>query len=111
MFIRLFAYADNERTAKSIANDVLSSLARCIDKVDYVSCEPYWKIDGTYKIEMSIVFVNQLTDSQFHSFMNDVSDKWLFFGSPPDELLASDTTEGCSYIKTGVSLINVFLND
>lgn len=111
MFIRLFAYADSECSAKIVANNTLNSISKSINSMEYVTCEPYWKMDGVYKIEMKVVLEDQLTDSQFHDFMDDVSDKWLFYGSPTDELLASDTTEGCNYIKRGVSLINVFLND
>ena len=109
MFIRLFAYANNENNAKLVTNSVLDSIYHNIDKIEYDSCEPYWKINGIYKVEIKVLLKESLTDGQFQFFINDISDKWLLFGSPTDEFLASETTEGCNYIKSGVSLINIFI--
>jgi hypothetical protein len=35
-------------------------------------------------------------------------EKWIEFGNPIDEVLASETTKGCNYIKKGINMINIF---
>ena len=110
MFIRLFAYAANDDEARVVAENCLGSLSQNISAVEYTLSEPYRKMDGVYKVELTVSFVQDLSDSQFKVFLDDVSDKWTTFGTPVNEYLASDTTEGCEYIRDGISLINIFMS-
>lgn len=111
MFIRLFSYASNELDSKQIVDNILKSINVYIDKVEFVLCKPYWKMSGVYENEVRVVFKNDLTDVQLNTWLYDISDKWLYLGSPITEMLASETTKDCHYIIDGVSMINVILDD
>lgn len=111
MLIRIFTYASSESDSKQIVDNTLRRLNDSIDTVEYISCKPYWKINGIYENEVRIVFKNDLTDVQLNTWLNDISDKWLYWGSPVTEMLASETTNDCHYIIDGVTMINVLLND
>lgn len=52
-------------------------------------------------------FNEAFTQNEFARFLENISDKWTDYG---DSVLASDTTEGCNYIKKGVGLIEIFFN-
>lgn len=58
-------------------------------------------LEEILKVNISIV--------SFESFLKSISDKWLKYGFPvTDELLASETNSG-RYIRTKVSMANIFL--
>lgn len=109
MFIRLFAYAIDETKAKMVLDDVIKAIKFDIEGIDYLKCEPYWKMDGIYEMELKITLKRKLSDTEFNAFLENVSDRWMLFGTPPDEMLTSITMEGCSYIKNGVYLLNVLM--
>jgi hypothetical protein len=108
VFIRLFAHSTNEDDSKRIFNEMLSFERDNIDKIEYLVIEPYWKIDGLYKLEANLNFKIAFTEERITKFLNSISDKWTFFGNPIEEALASETTEGCIYIKNGVNMVNIF---
>ena len=111
MFIRLFAYAANEPKSRQIVDNAVKGICDYIDSIEIISCKPYWKISGVYENEVKVVLKNDLTDAQLKTWLNDISDKWLYWGSPANEMLASETTEDCHYIMDGVNMINVFLDE
>ena len=102
MFIRLFAYAINEIKAKNVLDDVLKAIELDLERIDFLICEPYWKMDGIYEMELKISLKRELSDTELNTFLENISDRWMLFGTPPDEMLASITMEGCNYIKKGV---------
>lgn len=79
-----------------------------IDKIEYVAIEPYWKIDGIYILEVNVDLKIAFTEERVTKFLDSISDKWTFFGDPIEEALASEATEGCSYIINGVNMVNIF---
>ena len=111
MFIRLFAIAVNESEAKTVAENVLSSIRSYIESVDYVKCVPYWKIDGLYEVEMKVLVKASFSDTLLNRFLDDISDKWACLGSPANEFLASVTAKDCNFIKTGIYMINILMNE
>lgn len=108
VFIRLFAHSTNEDDSKRIFNEMMDCELDNIDNIEYVAIEPYWKIDGIYKLEANVNFKITFTEKRITKFLDSISDKWTFFGNPVEEALASETTEGCNYIKNGVNMVNIF---
>lgn len=60
-----------------------------------------------FKTKLEVQFNEAFTQNEFARFLENISDKWTDYG---DSVLASDTTEGCNYIKDGVGLIEIFFN-
>ena len=60
-----------------------------------------------FEIGFEVQFNEAFTQDKFTRFLESISDKWTDYG---DSVLASDTTEGCNYIKDGVGLIEIFFN-
>ena len=58
-----------------------------------------------FEIGFEVQFNEAFTQEKFERFLESISDKWIEFGL---SILASDTTEGCNYIKEGVGLIEIF---
>lgn len=108
MFMRLFVEADNSQTSEKMLKDVCAVLQKEVKKIEIKKNEPYWKMQGIYVLETNIDFINEISRPTLNDFFNGISDKWLFFGDPVDEALASDTNKGCTYIKKGLKMINIF---
>lgn len=107
MFVRLFAECGNQESALEIYRDVMDGLKEEVIKEKIISVKPYWKMNGIYVVEAELDFKNGLSEEKCHAFLTSIADQWLCFGDPPNEVLASVTTEGCSYMKKGVYLINI----
>ena len=60
-----------------------------------------------FEIGFEVQFNEAFTQDKFTRFLESISDKWTDYG---DSVLASDTTEGCNYIKEGIGLIEIFFN-
>lgn len=108
MFIRLFTHSSNEEESKKILNEIIDKELQYIDKIEYVTIEPYWKLDGIYIVEVNVNLIVEFNEEKIKDFLQSISDKWIYFGNPLEEALASETTEGCNYIKDGINMINIF---
>lgn len=108
MFIRLFTYSTNEEEYKKILNEIINKEIQFIDKIEYVTFEPYWKLDDIYKVEVNLNLKEKLSEERIKKIFDSISDKWMYFGDPIEEALASETMEGCNYIKDGVNMIDIF---
>ena len=108
MFINLFIYSNDEEEAKKIVNELLQSERQYIKEIEYKRFEPYWKFDDMFEIEFEVQFNEAFTQEKFERFLEGISDKWADYG---DSVLASDTTEGCNYIKDGIGLINIIYDE
>ena len=108
MYIRLFAISCNKDEAIHIFNNVISEIKNNnIRSQEIVKNEPYWKIDGVYVVEVDLELASSFSNEQIEVFLYSIADKWVFFGNPINEALASDTTEGCNYLKNGIKMINI----
>ena len=107
MFIRIFTYFQDEYKIKMMINEIINKQIDNINKVEYITIEPYWKIEGVYKVEVEVDLESELTEQVREKFLYSISDKWTYFGKPIEEALASETTEGCNYIKDGINMINI----
>ena len=76
-----------------------------IKKCEVRNLTSYWKIENVYIIEAII----ELYQDKLKHFLDFFSDTWMELGNPIDELLASKSNEGCTYIRNGFILINIFL--
>lgn len=108
MYIRLLSYSDDKEQAKKIVNDLLQNERQYINKIEYKRFEPYWKFDDMFEIGFEVQFNEAFTQDKFTRFLESISDKWTDYG---DSVLASDTTEGCNYIKGGIGLINIIYDE
>ena len=108
MYIRLLQYSDDKENAKKIVNDLLQNERQYINKIEYKRFEPYWKFDDMFEIEFEVQFNEAFTQNEFERFIGKISDKWTRLGDPVHSILASDTTEGCNYIKKGIGLIKIY---
>ena len=107
MHIKVFTYSKNEKETKKIINELLKNELQYIKEIEYKQFEPYWKFDDMFKTKLEVQFNEAFTQNEFARFLENISDKWTDYG---DSVLASDTTEGCNYIKEGVGLIEIFFN-
>lgn len=108
MLFRLFAYSNDEVEAKSVFESIINDIESSIVYKEYKKIEPYWKIEGIYVVTVRIELHNDFEGENKEDFLKSISDKWITFGNPIDEVLASETTEGCNFIKKGVNMINIF---
>ncbi|KYN78010.1 hypothetical protein A0J52_01625 [Clostridium sporogenes] len=108
MLFRLFAYSNNKDEAKFVFNSIIKNIESSIVYKEYKKIEPYWKIDGIYVVEVKVEFYKGLYEKNKEEFLKSIADKWTVFGNPIQEIIASDTTEGCMYIKKGIKMINIF---
>lgn len=108
MLFRLFAYSNSESEAKKVFDSIINNIENSIVYKEYKKIEPYWKIEGIYVIEVKIELDKDFNEEKKEEFLKSIADKWTMFGNPVDEVLASETTEGCNYIKKGVNMINIF---
>ncbi len=107
MFIRIFTYFQNEYQIKMMIDEIISKQIESINKVEYITIEPYWKIPGIYKVEVEVDLKLEFTEQVREKFLYSISDKWAYFGKTMEEALASETTEGYNYIKNGINMINI----
>ncbi|MDE7252850.1 MAG: hypothetical protein K2O32_07910 [Acetatifactor sp.] len=106
MIIRYFVYAQQKDESIEIVEDTLKIIDGDIVLKEYLVIEPYWKIDGMYTVELGIKF-NDKT-KQIKSFLDNLSDYWITFGEPVDEILTSQKGQNC-YIKDNrIEMINIF---
>lgn len=108
MYIRLFANANNSDEALQILDRAIYSIKNDIETQEIVKLEPYWKIEGVYIVETNIVLRERIKEEQLKHFLNEIADKWIFYGGHVNEALTSETTQGCNYIKKGINMINIF---
>ena len=107
MYIRLLSYSDDEEQAKKIVNELFKNEQSYIKKIEHERFEPYWKFDDMFEIEFEVQFNEAFTQKEFERFIGKISDKWICLGDPVHSILASDTTEGCNYIRKGIGLIKI----
>ena len=60
-----------------------------------------------FEIEFEVQLNEAFTQDKFTRFIKSISDKWTCLGDPVHSILASDTTEGCNYIRKGIGLIKI----
>lgn len=107
MFIRLYENAKSEREARLVLEKVLKIFEPVLKNKEIKKVEPYWKIDGVYVVEMTMLISEDKTEVEINGILESIADKWTRFGSPTTELLASDTTENCNFILEGLKMINI----
>lgn len=108
MLFRVFEYSKNQHEAKLIFEHIISEIQNSIISKEYKKIEPYWKVEGIHIVEVLIKLNKSFNKNQHEEFLRSISDKWISYGDPVNEIIASETTEGCNYIKKDVSMINIF---
>jgi hypothetical protein len=108
MLFRVFEYSNNENDAKVIFDDIINNIKDYITNKNYIKIEPYWKIKGIYVVEVKIQFNKNFNDIILKKFLMSIAYKWMEFGNPIDEVLASETMDECNYIKKDINMINIF---
>ncbi len=107
MFIRLYVNAKSEPKARLVLEKVIKIFQPVLKNKEIQKVEPYWKIDGVYVVEITMVISECKTNVEINRILESIADKWTRFGSPTTELLASDTTENCNFILDGLKMINI----
>ncbi|MBR6666201.1 MAG: hypothetical protein IKL22_10875 [Lachnospiraceae bacterium] len=105
MIIKFFIESKMEDQAIQLVEGSLNEIEEIIISKEVKNIMPYWKMENTYVIEMKI----ELHKNELPRFLNFYSDKWLELGYPVDELVASQNNQGCTYMREGVMMINIFL--
>ncbi|GAA0741814.1 hypothetical protein [Clostridium oceanicum] len=109
MFIRSFVYADSKIEAESVFEDIVTYIKSNIKSRKYIKNEPYWKCDKMFVVEVEIGLNKYLNEVEINEFLKSISNKWLTFGNPINEIVVSDATEDCILEKNNVSMINIFI--
>lgn len=107
MFVRLFAACDDGEAALDIYRDALAGMKEYVENENIIDVKPYWKMKGIFVVEAELHLKKEWNGQKLNQFMSSISDTWLRFGDPADELLASVTAEGCTGMKRGVYMINI----
>lgn len=107
MYIRLFANTSNSDEALSILSDALHDIKDIIETQEIVKSEPYWKVEEVYVVETEITLREQLQTEKLKHFLYGIADKWISYGEPINEAVASETTKDCNFIMKGVNMINI----
>lgn len=107
MFIRLYVNAKSELEARLVLEKVLKIFQPVLKSNEIQKVEPYWKIDGVYVVEITMLISEGKTEIEMNGLLESIADKWIRFGSPTTELLASDTTENCNFLLNGLKMINI----
>ena len=110
MFMRLIVYAEKEEEAYAVYNDCVKDIEDSILEVQTMKLKPYWKIAGMYEIETALKL--NIIKEKFILFLDSISDYWEELGAPvPNDLLATAAAAGCHYIKSNISLVDLFLEE
>jgi len=104
---RLFAACDDGEAALDIYRDALAGMKEYVENENIIDVKPYWKMKGIFVVEAELHLKKEWNGEKLNQFMSSISDTWLRFGDPADELLASVTAEGCTGMKRGVYMINI----
>lgn len=99
-------FSEEKDDAYTIVENSLKIMNEIIIEQKYISIEPYWKIEKMYVVEIDLIIRDNY--KYMILFLNSISDCWIRFGDPTDELLASQSGGKC-YIKNDkIRLINIF---
>ena len=99
MFVRLFAACGDGEAALDIYRDALAGMKEYVENENIIDVKPYWKMKGIFVVEAELHLKKEWNGEKLNQFMSSISDTWLRFGDPADELLASVTAEGCTGMK------------
>jgi hypothetical protein len=107
MFVRLYVNSKNECQTQSILEIFIKKFQPILKSQEVQRIEPYWKMENAYVVEIDLSLLDGTNEVELNRVLMSISDKWLKFGSPTNELLASETTEGCKYILNGLKMVNI----
>ncbi|OPG17111.1 hypothetical protein B2M26_03110 [Ferroacidibacillus organovorans] len=74
--LSLFVESPDSDKPLRIASEAIRQLKAVISSYDVVSSEPYWKVDGWYKVTCDIQTNDPLNRVQAESLVSRISDKW-----------------------------------
>ncbi|WP_176009274.1 hypothetical protein [Paenalkalicoccus suaedae] len=109
MFVRLFVNSKNDSQTRSILRSFIKKFHPILKSQEIQKIEAYWKIENAYVVEIDLSLLDGTSEVELNKVLMSISDRWLKFGSPTNEFLASETTEGCKYILNGLIMVNIHL--
>lgn len=107
MIIRYYVEVSSEQLAKELIENTYKCLESKIIRKEYQKLEKYWKIEGTYLVEVVLELNSSL--SAFQKYLESMADYWMELGNPIEELLASRTDMKCNFMKEKFVMINIIL--
>lgn len=108
----MYVYATSEEESKIVCKNILEELNMYIAKIKIMYNIPYWKIEGIYEMSIQIeALIDLIKEDKWIEFLNNITDKWVEYGDPVNEILISRNLEGCNFIRDDVEMINMFLNE
>lgn len=107
MIIRYYVEESSELMARELIENTYKCLEKEIIKKEYQKLEKYWKIEGTYLVEVILELNNKI--SEFRNYLESIADYWIELGNPVEELLASRTDKNCNYMKEKFIMVNIIL--
>lgn len=109
MLIRSYLYTQDKNESFSIIENAISVFKGNFTNYTILKNEPYWKDPNLFVVEVKLSTYTSFSIEDIEEGLRSIADKWLYFGNPVDEALASDTMEGCRFLITGVKMINIFI--
>ncbi len=107
MIIRYYVEESSELLARERIENTYKCLEKKIIKKEYQNLEKYWKIEGTYLVEVILELNDNISELQ--NYLENIADYWIEFGNPVEELLASRTDKNCNYMKEKFIMVDVIL--
>ncbi len=105
--IKLFVEANTKEEAQQCVGNIWTELKDCIVQVRVETAEVYWKMEGVYIIQCSLV----IKSNTLIHLQDKISDNWLVLGPQGEELLASRTNEKCTYMRDKIVMANIMVEE
>lgn len=105
--IRYYVEESSELLARERIENTYKCLEKKIIKKEYQNLEKYWKIEGTYLVEVILELNDNISELQ--NYLENIADYWIEFGNPVEELLASRTDKNCNFMKEKFIMVDVIL--
>ena len=78
VFVGVFTYFEDEYEIKMMIDEIINKQIESINKVEYMTIEPCWKIMGIYKVEVEVDLKLEFTEQVREKFLYSISDKWTY---------------------------------
>ncbi len=109
MFLKFFIYADSKEEAHAIYNECMEDMTYFIVEIQEFEVKQYWKFSDMYVVKALLKL--DITEDSFFCFLQSISDDWAHYGLPVINLLASETSPDCNYIKEKISMVTIFFEE
>ena len=108
--ISLFMDCQSEDEALIVLNDIMKKIENYIDSYHIVENEPYWKVDGWFKITCNVETSSVLDHQKAKVILNKISNKWSW-DKGRISAVSSANKMGAVFCNTKLRFCNCWFED